>query len=191
MTLRRAAFLDRDGVINEAPIIDGRAMSPAAESDLRLLPGVPAAVERLRTAGWALIVVTNQPDIAKGTLSASVVARMHDSLVAQLSLEAIYVCPHETTDRCECRKPRAGMLREAAAEHALDLSASWMVGDRWVDIAAGHEAGVRTILVERHYSWLPTSSGPPPPGLRPDAAAVDLGAAADVILTSVARGGRG
>lgn len=182
MTTRPAVFLDRDGVLNEAPVVDGRALSPTAAADLQVLPGVPKAVDRLRRAGFALVAVTNQPDIASGRVPADVVDAMHASLVASLRLDAVYLCPHDTAAGCECRKPKAGMLHEAAAAHALDLAGSWMVGDRWVDVAAGRKAGVRTILVERPYSWAPTNSGAPPDGLRPDAIATDLARAVDVIL---------
>ena len=175
-------FLDRDGVLNEAPVVDGQALSPTAVADLRLLPGVEEAVERLRAAGFALVAVTNQPDIAAGRVTAEVVDAMHAALLATLGLDAVYLCPHDTAAGCGCRKPRAGMLRDAAAAHHLDLHRSWMVGDRWVDVAAGREAGVRTILVERPYSWAPTSSGSPPTGLEPDATVADLGEAAAVVL---------
>ena len=181
---RPAVFLDRDGVLNEAPVSEGRALSPTAVADLRLLPGVEEAVARLRRAGLFLVAVTNQPDIATGRVTAEVVEAMHASLLATLRLDAVYLCPHDSAAGCECRKPRAGMVREAAAAHDLDLRRSWLVGDRWVDIAAGREAGVRTILVERPYSWAATSSGSPPPELAPDFAVGDLGGAVDIILAT-------
>lgn len=182
MSLRPAVFLDRDGVLNEALVIDEQALSPTTEADLRVLPGVPEAVDRLRAAGFVLVAVTNQPDIAGGRVTVDVVDAMHASLTTALGLDAVYVCPHDSAAGCGCRKPKAGMLHDAVAAHDIELAASWLVGDRWVDLAAGRAAGVRTILVERSYSWLPTSSGAPPDGLRPDAVAADLGEAVDVIL---------
>lgn len=182
--LRPAVFLDRDGVINEAPVVGGQARSPRTAADLRLLPGVPDALRRLRARGFVLVVVTNQPDIAHGRVAAETVHAMHASLLDALPLDSVYLCPHDHAAGCECRKPRSGMLRTAAEAHDIDLRRSWMVGDRWVDIAAGAAAGTRTILVEADYNWLPTSSGPPPADLRPDATAADLPGAVELLLSA-------
>ena len=180
--MRPAFFLDRDGVLNDAPVVGGTALSPRALADLHVLPGVVDAVADLRRAGFLAVVVTNQPDIARGRVSAEAVDAMHDQLRDELHVDAVYVCPHDGAEGCGCRKPADGMLRDAAADLSIDLAASWMVGDRWVDIAAGRAAGVRTILVQRDYSWGATSAGSPPADLEPDVRARDLAEAVRVAV---------
>lgn len=143
---QRAAFIDRDGVINRAVIRDGAAFAPQTLDAVEVLPGVADALERLRAAGWARVVVTNQPDIARGTQSLAVVEMINRHLLTTLDLTEIRMCPHDDVDDCACRKPRPGMLLQ---EPRYDIAASVMIGDRWRDIEAGQRAGVRaTILVE-------------------------------------------
>lgn len=149
---RPAVFLDRDGVINAAVVRDGRPYPPASVATLEILPDVPAALARLCEAGYALVVVTNQPDVARGTQTRATVDAIHDRLRAELPLDAIYSCLHDDADRCQCRKPGSGMLLDAARDLDLDLAASVMVGDRWRDIAAGIGAGCRTVFIDRGYS---------------------------------------
>jgi D-glycero-D-manno-heptose 1,7-bisphosphate phosphatase len=150
--LRRAVFLDRDGVLNRAHIRNGRPYPPASLAELELLPGSAQACDDLHAAGFALIVVTNQPDIARGTQSTDAVDAIHHALQRQLPLDAVYVCPHDDGDRCSCRKPAPGLLLSAAVAHGVDLGASFMVGDRWRDVEAGRRAGCRTILLESSYT---------------------------------------
>ncbi len=183
---KKTVFLDRDGVI----VADrGRAL---VDADLEILPGVPAALAALAQAGWTLVVVTNQPVVARGWIDEPGVAALHrrlaDRLVAAgaLHLGHWYVCPHhpEATlpafrQDCACRKPRPGLLLRAAAELNLDLSASWMIGDRLSDVAAGLRAGCRAILVEsgRHADAPIRSSDPPRENERPEIRVGDLTAA--------------
>lgn len=148
----QAVFLDRDGVLNESTMCDGVPRPPRSQSELVLLPGVEEACAALRGAGWLLIVVTNQPEIARGTLSPAIVDEINDRLRHVLQLDDVLVCPHDDADECQCRKPRAGLLRRAAASWSLDLQRSYMVGDRWRDVEAGREAGCVTIHVDRGYS---------------------------------------
>ena len=147
----RAVFLDRDGVLNRAFVRAGRPYPPARVDDLEVLPGVTAAVERLREAGFRTIVVTNQPDIARGTASRSSVDEINRSLRSVVPVDEVLVCPHDDADDCACRKPRPGLLIDAAARLGIDLSASVMVGDRWRDIEAGRQAGCRTVFIDRGY----------------------------------------
>jgi D-glycero-D-manno-heptose 1,7-bisphosphate phosphatase len=177
-------FLDRDGVLTEAPVIDGKAMAPTHRSELRIVAGARAALDRLREAGAVLIVVTNQPDITRGGLRQDELDAMHERLASELPIDDIEVCPHSGAEQCDCRKPRPGMLIRAAAAHGIDRASSWMVGDRWVDILAGREAGTGTVLVDRPYSWSATSAGSPPDDLVADHHVADVGGAADVILGS-------
>ena len=145
--MRRAVFLDRDGVINRVPVRDDRPSSPASLADFDLLPGVPGALGELRRAGYLLIVVTNQPDVARGHASREAVEAIHAWLRASLPLDDIRACYHDDGDHCACRKPAPGMLYAAAVERDIRLTDSYMVGDRWRDIAAGRQAGCTTILV--------------------------------------------
>jgi D-glycero-D-manno-heptose 1,7-bisphosphate phosphatase len=151
-SLRRpAVFLDRDGVVNRAPVRAGRPTSPAGVGELEVLPGVPEACARLRAAGFALIVVTNQPEVARGRLSREVVEAIHDCLRRRLPLDDIRVCYHDDADGCACRKPKPGMLLAAARDWGIDLARSVMVGDRWRDIEAGRRAGCRTVFIDYGY----------------------------------------
>ncbi len=148
---RRAVFLDRDGVINRAVIRDGKPYPPARPEDLSILPGVPEALEDLRRAGFLLLVVTNQPDVARGDQDRAVVDRMHDDLCARLPLDDVLCCFHDDADRCSCRKPAPGLLVDAARRRDIDLSESYMVGDRWRDTEAGIAAGCTTIVIDYGY----------------------------------------
>jgi D-glycero-D-manno-heptose 1,7-bisphosphate phosphatase len=148
---RPAIFLDRDGVLNEVELLHGKPYPPAGVEQLRLLPGVGDACNRLRDLGFTLVVVTNQPDIARGKQTRDEVDRMHDVLRARLPLDEIVVCAHDDIDDCPCRKPRPGMILDTATRLGLDLDASVCVGDRWRDIEAGKRAGVMAIFVDRGY----------------------------------------
>jgi D-glycero-D-manno-heptose 1,7-bisphosphate phosphatase len=187
MAGRRAVFLDRDGVVTATVERHGVASVALAPDELVVLPGVAAALDRLRDAGYVVVVVTNQPDVARGSLRSVDVEAMHRQLAVDLPIDRFEVCPHDGAEGCLCRKPQPGMLLTAAAELHLDLPASWMVGDRWVDIAAGRAAGVRTLLAAEPYSWAPTSSGSPPADLVPDGRVEGLTQAVDEILRYDAR----
>ena len=149
--MRRAVFLDRDGVINRAVLRDGKPYPPNGLPDLRLLPGVREACQSLREMGFLLILVTNQPDLARQTANEQEVATIHGYLKRFLQLEGVKVCPHDDDAGCECRKPKPGMLLEAAREWGIDLAASYFVGDRWRDIEAGQRAGCRPIFIDYDY----------------------------------------
>jgi D-glycero-D-manno-heptose 1,7-bisphosphate phosphatase len=170
---RRAVFLDRDGVLNAAVVRDGLPYPPRSVDEVEILPGVYDSCTRLRAAGFELVVVTNQPDIARGTQTLEAVRRINDTLLAALPLDEVVICPHDDADGCDCRKPRPGMLVAAAQRRGIDLSASFMVGDRWRDIEAGIRAGCRTLLIDRHYDER---------SVRPDVSVIDLSKAAVWIL---------
>jgi D-glycero-D-manno-heptose 1,7-bisphosphate phosphatase len=169
----RAVFLDRDGVLNAAVVRDGRPYPPGNAGEVELLPGVAEACDRLHDAGFELIVVTNQPDVARGTQTVEVLDGINDVLRNALPLDEIVVCPHDDADGCECRKPKPGMLVDAAGRRGIDLSASFMVGDRWRDVEAGRSAGCRTVLIDRGYDE---------PAAQPHVTVSDLGEAAVWIL---------
>jgi D-glycero-D-manno-heptose 1,7-bisphosphate phosphatase len=148
---RPAVFLDRDGVLNEAFVRDGVPTPPRSLEEFRILPGVANACSELRRAGFVLVVVTNQPDVARGKQTRAEVDRMHERLRSLVPLDEVCVCPHDDCDACACRKPRPGLLLDAAERLNLDLARSASVGDRWRDIEAARRAGVTAIYIERHY----------------------------------------
>jgi D-glycero-D-manno-heptose 1,7-bisphosphate phosphatase len=163
-----AVFLDRDGVLAETRFDDaGRPDTLRGADDLVVPEDVAPALDELREAGYLLIVVTNQPDVARGTAALAEVVAVDEALIARLPLADTYICPHASRDGCECRKPLPGSLLAAARDWNIDLTQSWMIGDRWVDVAAGNAAGVKTVLLDRPYSWAPTSAGGPHAGLAP------------------------
>jgi len=172
---RRAVFLDRDGVLNRASVRDGRPYPPDTLEEFEILPDVPDALERLHAAGFLLIGATNQPDVTRGTQVPEVVEAMHEKLLRTLPITAIFVC-YDEDDDCPRRKPNPGLLIEAARVHAIDLEASFMVGDRWRDIEAGRRAGCKTIFIDRGY----TERQPDP---APDHIATGLAGAVDWILS--------
>ena len=149
--LRPAVFLDRDGVLTIPEFRDGRSYAPLRLADFRLYDDAAPAARQIKTAGFCLVVVTNQPDVGHGRIDRGIVEAMHRRLAAALPLDAIEACYHRQSDGCDCRKPKAGMLRRAALNLGLDCHASFMIGDRASDIAAGREAGCRTIFIDRGY----------------------------------------
>lgn len=148
---RRAVFLDRDGVINRAFLKNGIPTPPGRLEEFEILPGVSAAIKQLKQLGWFIFVVTNQPDIARGTQSMDIVDAMHKVITLAMPIDQIWVCPHDDADQCKCRKPKPGALQSLARSHDIDLSQSYMVGDRWRDIDAGKAAGCKTIFIDHGY----------------------------------------
>ncbi len=147
-----AVFLDRDGVLNRAVVREGRPHPPGGLDELEIAPDAPAALARLKEAGFRLVVVTNQPDVARGTQTRAGVEALHAALAARLPVDEFRVCYHDDADACACRKPAPGLLLEAARAADLDLSASFMVGDRWRDIAAGQRAGCQSLFIDYDYT---------------------------------------
>ena len=153
--MNAAFFLDRDGVLNRANVRDGKPYAPTRFDQFQLLPRVAEAVETIRRRGYLAIVVTNQPDVGNGMVPRRVVERMHEFIRDSLDVSEIFVCYHSQTAGCECRKPRPGMLVEAASRFGIDLSRSVMVGDRSSDIAAGDAVGCTTVFIDAHYDEAP------------------------------------
>ena len=149
--MRRAVFLDRDGVLNRALLRDGKPFPPLSLSELRLLPGVREACRTLREAGFLLVMVTNQPDIARGRASEQEIGSINQHLRQYLQIEDVQICPHDDSAQCECRKPKPGMLLDAARRWDIDLKHSYFVGDRWRDIEAGQRAGCRPVFIDYGY----------------------------------------
>jgi D-glycero-D-manno-heptose 1,7-bisphosphate phosphatase len=147
--MKRAVFLDRDGVINRKA---SKGEYVTRWEDFQFLPGAAEAISLLVGAGWSVIVITNQPCVAQGLLSIPELEIIHGKMLQELlqagaDVEAIYYCPHEKQPPCTCRKPLPGMLLTAAQEHQIDLASSWMIGDSDKDVEAGKRAGCRTVLI--------------------------------------------
>lgn len=150
--MRRAVFLDRDGVLNRAMVRDGKPYPPANLAETEILPGVSDALAALHDAGYMLIVVTNQPDVARGTTPMAVVEEINSHLAMRLPIDEFRTCYHDGSDGCDCRKPLPGALLAAARQHGIDLSRSSMVGDRWRDTEAGQRAGCKTFFIDYGYA---------------------------------------
>lgn len=174
--MRRAVFLDRDGVINRALEREAKPYPPASLAEFEILPEVPSACAKLKAAGYLLVVTTNQPDVGRGTLKQEVVEKIHAHMAAQLPIDRVEVCfhPGKGLSDCDCRKPKPGMLLQAAHELGIDLARSWMIGDRWRDIDCGHAAGCKTVFIDRGYAEALKH--------KPDFWAGNLTEAADTIL---------
>jgi D-glycero-D-manno-heptose 1,7-bisphosphate phosphatase len=172
---KRAVFLDRDGVLNRAVIRGNKPYPPASLEELEIPEGVPDALRALKGAGFLLIGITNQPDVARGRQRREVVESINRFLLQALPLDDMFVCYHHDEDECECRKPKPGLLHRAACRHGIDLALSFMVGDRWKDIEAGRRAGCTTIFLDQQYA----EKGPERP---PDYAVRFLSEAAVCVL---------
>jgi D-glycero-D-manno-heptose 1,7-bisphosphate phosphatase len=149
--LRPAVFLDRDGVLIEAIVHNRKPYAVTTPDRVRLIAGVPDACAALSQLGFLLVMTTNQPDIARGKISRHFVEETNAGLAERLGLDDVEVCMHDNSDACSCRKPLPGLMTMAAAKLSIDLSASFVVGDRWRDVEAGHRAGCRTIFIDYGY----------------------------------------
>jgi D-sedoheptulose 7-phosphate isomerase len=174
--LRSAVFLDRDGVLNEAVMRDGKPYPPAAATDLRIPAGTAQLLARLKERDFLLLVVTNQPDVARGTQRREAVEEIGKRLRRELPLDDVLTCYHDDQDDCDCRKPRPGLITRAAQHYGIDLSRSYLVGDRWRDVDAGTNAGCKTVWIDRGYAEQAPASVP-------DARVGSLPEAVDWILT--------
>jgi D-sedoheptulose 7-phosphate isomerase len=174
--LRRAVFLDRDGVLSEAVMRNGKPFPPDAVSEFRITPGTAEALAKLKAQNFLLVVVTNQPDVARGKQARDAVEEMHRRLKSELPVDDVFTCYHDDADSCECRKPRPGLMIRAAEQYGIDLDRSYMAGDRWRDVDAGANAGCKTIWIDRGYAEQRSSAVP-------DARVVSLAEAVDWILS--------
>jgi D-glycero-D-manno-heptose 1,7-bisphosphate phosphatase len=147
----KAVFFDRDGVINRPIVRNGLPFAPQDLSEFAFMDGVQEICRTLRERGYLLLVCTNQPDVARGWQRREQVEDFHRLIEAELPISRVYACYHDNAHNCECRKPKAGMLLQGSREFGIDLSRSWMVGDRWKDIEAGRTAGCRTVYMRHGY----------------------------------------
>lgn len=173
----RAVFLDRDGVLSFPLLRDGKPYSARSLEEFRLIPESKPAIENLSSAGFLLFVVTNQPDVARGSLALETLDRMHEKLIAWAGgrevIRDVYVCPHDDAHQCGCRKPNPGLLLRAQEAWRVDLTRSFVVGDREVDIEAGRRVGAKAVLIDAPYNQ----------DVKADCRAKDLNAACRWILT--------
>lgn len=148
---RPAVFLDRDGVLVRAVLREGRPYPPKSWAQTELMSDALDATHLLKKWGYLLIVITNQPDVARGTADRQEIESIHRELCRRLPLDEILVCYHDDCDTCSCRKPKPGLLFLAADKWQIDLPASFLIGDRWRDTDAGDAAGCRTIFLDYEY----------------------------------------
>ena len=160
--MNKAAFLDRDCVINASILVEGTPKPPKSVGEVVILDGVIEAIQLLRLNGYIPVVVTNQPDVARGSSSIELVQDINRSIGMNTSIHHFYTCFHDDSDDCKCRKPKPGLILRAAKELDIDLSKSFMVGDRWKDIAAGLKAGVTCYFIDHSYG----ERRPDPPFIR-------------------------
>jgi D-glycero-D-manno-heptose 1,7-bisphosphate phosphatase len=180
--LRPAVFLDRDGTLNAPVVRDGKPYPPATPAEFQLLPGVSEGCRQLHAAGYVLVVATNQPDVGRGTQTQAAVEAMHarlQQLIPELTRIAVCYDAGGSHPPSAFRKPAPGMLHHAAAELGLDLTQSWMVGDRWRDIDCGALAGCRTIFIDWGYDEALQQ--------KPDFTVPSFAAAAGIILAQSPR----
>ena len=149
---RKAVFLDRDGVINRIIMRAGKPCSPRTIQDFEWEDGVKDAIEQIKERRFIVIVVTNQPDIARGKMPVDTLDAMTQKIYSEITVDAVMICPHDDIDECSCRKPKPGMLLDAAKMWSIDCGQSFMIGDTWKDTEAGYSAGCSTILLDREYN---------------------------------------
>ena len=149
--MKKAVFLDRDGVINKAFIKNGLPESPNSLSELEILPGVKESISRLKKLNFICLVVTNQPDVQRGKIKKNTIIKMNNFLKKKIELDDIFVCYHDDKDNCNCRKPKPGLLLQAGKKWNVDFKKSFMIGDRWRDIQSGEKVGCKTIYLDYNY----------------------------------------
>tara|TARA_B110000438_G_C15737782_1_gene617071 strand:+ start:365 stop:922 length:558 start_codon:yes stop_codon:yes gene_type:complete len=153
--MKKAVFLDRDGVINEVLFRGNNNIKPIAPweiEEFKLIKKIKKPLTKLSQMEFHLFIVTNQPDIAKGILKRSTVKKMNDIILNELPIDEIMVCPHIDSDNCKCRKPKPGMIISLAKKWGINLGDSFLIGDNWKDIESGKAAGCSTILVDKFYN---------------------------------------
>ena len=149
--MKKAVFLDRDGVVNKAKVLHGRPFPPHSLEELFILEGVPEAIKLLQSNGFVVVVVTNQPDVARGIVEREKIESINHEISRRTGVSNFYTCFHDDLDDCFCRKPKPGLLVEAARDHSLDLKSSFMIGDRWRDVSAGQSVGCESFFIDYGY----------------------------------------
>jgi D-glycero-D-manno-heptose 1,7-bisphosphate phosphatase len=148
----KAIFLDRDGVLNKAIVRNRKPYPPSTIDELEILEGVYKGIELLKHSGYKLIVITNQPDVARGLTTIENVNEINNSIIQLLNVDEIICCFHDDSENCKCRKPKPGMILEAVKKWDIDLSVSYLIGDRWRDIQTAKNIGLNSILIKYDYN---------------------------------------
>jgi len=149
--MKAAVFLDRDGTLNKSIWRNGKPTPPYSYSEVELIAGTKEALIKLRKLNYIPVIITNQPDVSRGKVSVEEVSRINDVICEMLEIDHLYMCAHDDKDSCECRKPKPGMIHNAAVDLELTLNQSILIGDRWRDIHAGQAAGCKSYLIEYDY----------------------------------------
>lgn len=150
--MRRAVFLDRDGIINRAEIHEKKPYPPLRLGEVFVIDGVKELIKKWHNEGYLVIVITNQPDVGNHSVSQNKVEKINNYLKSQVNFDDIFVCYHSQREECNCRKPKIGLFLQAKAKYNIDLEESYMIGDRWKDIEAGKNAGCKTIFIDYDYN---------------------------------------
>ena len=150
--MKKSVFLDRDGVINKVYIKDGLPRSPNSSNELKILPGVRESIIKLKKLNFICLMVTNQPNVSRKKIDKNNVIQMNNFLKNEIALDDIFVCYHDDSDNCNCRKPKPGLLLQAGKKWDVDFKKSFMIGDRWKDIQAGEKVGCKTIFLDYKYN---------------------------------------
>lgn len=159
MERKLGVFLDRDGVINKTIMNNGTSTPPRSLPEVEILPEVPKALEIFRNLSLQIVIVTNQPDASRGSITTEQIVEINNYILKLTGISNIYTCFHDNHNQCDCRKPLPGLLTKAAKELNIDLNKSYMVGDRWSDVEAGNAAGCQSFLVIKEH--LAKNSGIP------------------------------
>ena len=149
--MSKAVFIDRDGVISSPFIRNGKSISPRKFKEFKLLPKVKKGILELKKKNFLTIVITNQPDISKEKLDIQEVNKMNNFLINTLGLDDLYMCPHQDTDNCKCRKPKTEMLKKSIIKYNIDISKSYVIGDRKTDILMANKIKCKSIFINRKY----------------------------------------
>jgi D-glycero-D-manno-heptose 1,7-bisphosphate phosphatase len=149
--MKTAVFLDRDGTLNKNIWRNGKPTPPYSCDEVELINGTQEAISKLRKLNYIPIIITNQPDISRGKVSLKEVNKINDVICEMLKIDYVYMCTHDDSDGCECRKPKPGMIHKAAVDLELTLNKCILIGDRWRDIHAGQAVGCKSYLIENNY----------------------------------------
>lgn len=149
--MAKILFLDRDGVVNQVMVKDGKPMPPQTLDEFSYVPGIFELCDRAKKDGFLIVIVTNQPDISRGLVEDTMVDQFHKKIMRELPIDEIIVCPHDDMHHCDCRKPKPGMLLRALQKYNARKEDCWMVGDRWRDVEAANAAGVPVIWIDYGY----------------------------------------
>src|SRR2546425_1474666 len=149
--MKRAVFIERDGILNEVGVGPKNPIVPLTLEEFRIKKEAEPSLKKLKKAGFVLIVTSNQPGLSRGYQSRRELDRMHDLVKRCFPIDDLMICPHDESDHCPCRKPRPGLLIEAAFKWHLNLDHSFVISDKWQDAEAARTAGCTSLLLKSPY----------------------------------------